>query len=96
MAKTFAIIIGVFLLSYIPTLTVLIILAVTGSSTDIVYIGHAWSDMFAFINGSLNLIVYCYRIREIRDTTLDTICVKRHGDETCKRKQLEVMCRHDR
>ena len=90
MAKTFAITIGVFLLCYIPTLIVFIIQAVTGSSTDVVYIGLAWSDMFAFINSSLNPIIYCYRIREIREALMDTIFVKSHNGERRFRKQLKA------
>ena len=72
MAKTFAIAIGVLLLCYIPTLIVSFIRTINGDTADMVYTGDAWGDMFAFINSSLNPIIYCYRMTDIREAMLNT------------------------
>ena len=95
MAKIFAITIGVFLLCYIPALIVLSMRAVTGGTTDMIYIGHAWGDTSTFINSSLNPLIYCYRIREIREAVLDTVCRKRRSNER-NSKQLEVQHKQDK
>ena len=73
-AKTFAIMLGVLLLCYLPALIVAIIRTVVGDSTSSIYIGDAWGDTFAFFNSSVNLLIYCYRITEIRQAMPNTVC----------------------
>ena len=66
MAKTFGITIGVLLLCYIPKISILYIKV----SRETRYTAEAWADMLVFINSSLNPIIYCYRITEIREAML--------------------------
>ena len=76
MAKTVAITIGVLLICYLPKLTVALIRITVGVSANLVNIGDAWADMFVLVNSSLNPLIYCYRMKDIRQAMLDTIWTK--------------------
>ena len=56
----------VLLFCCVAKLIVSLIRMVVGDSANVVYIGDTWDNMFALFNSSLNLMIYCYRIKDMR------------------------------
>ena len=65
-------VLGAFLLCYVPFLCVMI-MEVVGGETESSRLAYLFTVTFIFINSSLNPIIYCWRIKEIRRAILKVI-----------------------
>eukprot|EP00794_Sanderia_malayensis_P003613 gene3613-4124_t len=63
---TVGIVVICMIVCYIPQLTVLFLRGVFGDNINLVFIADAWVDTCTFMNSSLNPIIYCFRMKEIR------------------------------
>lgn len=63
---TIAILVVCMLICYAPQLTVLLMRGAFGDDENLVFIADAWVDTITFINSSLNPLIYCYRLTDIR------------------------------
>ena len=71
-AYTVTILVACMLVCYTPQLTVLLMRGAFGDDENLVFIADAWVDTITFINSSLNPIIYCYRLTNIRDAVMRT------------------------
>ena len=58
------------LVCYAPQLTVLLMRGAFGDNENLVFIADAWVDTFTFLNSSVNPLIYCYRLTDIRDAVV--------------------------
>ena len=63
---TIAVLVACMLVCYAPQLTVLLMRGTFGDNVNLVFIADAWVDTITFINSSLNPLIYCYRLTDIR------------------------------
>ena len=61
-----AILVVSMLICYAPQLTVLLMRGAFGDDENLVFIADAWVDTITFINSSLNPLIYCFRLTDIR------------------------------
>ena len=67
---TIAILIACMLLCYAPQMTVLLMRGTFGDNESLVFIADTWVDTITFINSSINPLLYCFRLTEIRTAVL--------------------------
>ena len=63
-------VIGAFILCYVPYAASSIILSVFGNVSNGIGIGFTISETLIMMNGVLNPIIYCWRIEDIRTAAL--------------------------
>ena len=61
-----AVLLACMVICYAPQLTVLLVRGAFGDDESLVFIADAWVDTITFVNSSLNPLVYCFRLTEIR------------------------------
>lgn len=65
-SRVILLIVTVFFICYIPLSVHLVVSAILGQMTNLVYIGNKITSVFVFANSALNPLIYFFRVREIR------------------------------
>ena len=61
-----AVLLACMIICYAPQLTVLLVRSAFGDDEGLVFIADAWVDTITFVNSSVNPLIYCFRLTEIR------------------------------